>query len=276
MRILAIDTSTLTTSVAAVAAEQSAPQGPLGQTVRVLAQREHSVSNHSGVLIELVDDVLRQSQLTLDELDGYAIGAGPGSFTGLRIGMATAKGLAFATGKPLWAISSLAALAWDATLTTAAAADNNANDNDGETLLVPVLDARRSEIFAGLYRRRDNHLQALAEERVMAPEMLADTVRAIMDEHGCSRALTLGDAITVYRDRMDPLFAGLAQTIPDAPMTPSAISVGHLAALGNHADITRDGTPTYIRPSEAEIRFPNGNTGGTFAAPAPNNLTDLK
>ena len=99
MKLLALDTSTEYLSLALwIDGETRARDLLAGQ-------------QHSQLILPMLAELLRENQLTLSDLDGIAFGAGPGSFTGLRIGMATAKGIAFAAGKPLWAVSSLAALA---------------------------------------------------------------------------------------------------------------------------------------------------------------------
>ncbi len=150
MKVLGFDTATLTAGVAVLDGD------------RVLAEARHDGSGRSADLLVTIDDVCRRAAITPLELDAVAIGAGPGSFTGLRIGMATAKGIAFAAQKPLWAVSSLAALAFDAQPLA-----------PGKPI-VAVLDARRSEVFAGVYR--DGVL--VGEERVLAPAELAAWVAA--------------------------------------------------------------------------------------------------
>ena len=140
MRILALDTATLTASVAAWIDGAAAASG------------EARAETHSEKLLPLVDDVLRRAGLRPADLDAIACGAGPGSFTGLRIGLATAKGLCTALGCPLHLVSSLAALAKDAGVV-------------GPVLA--VLDARRKEVFAGLYG------PGAKDEAVLAPADLA-------------------------------------------------------------------------------------------------------
>src|SRR4051812_6985793 len=100
--LLAIDTSTLTASAAVL------------DGGRIVVERHAAATQTSEALLPLVDEVLREAGLAPTQLDALACGAGPGSFTGLRIGLATAKGLCFALGKPLLAVSSLAALALEA------------------------------------------------------------------------------------------------------------------------------------------------------------------
>src|SRR5688572_19297018 len=102
MVILGLDTSTLTASVAVV------------RDGAVVAAADVATRAHGDVLLTAIDEVVRAAGMTAASLDAIAAGAGPGSFTGLRIGMATAKGIAFAAGRPLYVISSLAALAADA------------------------------------------------------------------------------------------------------------------------------------------------------------------
>src|SRR6185295_11599803 len=135
-------------------------------------------------------------------LDAIAIGAGPGSFTGLRIGMATAKGIAFAAGRPLWAVSSLAALADDAR--HALAGDQRFGHADAA--ICAALDARRGELFAGWFRRG----APLGPERVIAPEdlaaWLADIVAANTADGAAPTVVLAGDAIDAY-----PVLAPLAE-----------------------------------------------------------------
>lgn len=255
--VLGIDTSTLSASVAIVRGDDT--------RFEVLARGESGVSTHSQRLIDLVDEGLRASSLGLGDLDGIAIGAGPGSFTGLRIGMATAKGLAFATGKPLWAVSSLAALALALDMDRDRDRDGH-GDLAGRTLIVPVLDARRSEIFAGFYRVERGAVAAVADEQVLLPENLGDLVRAVLGSSGCERAVVLGDGIDAYPDVLGRSLLGVADVARDAARVPPGAAVARLVLRGEHPDVLARGAPTYIRLSEAEIKFPHGNPGGTFSS----------
>lgn len=224
MRVLAIDTSTWTAS-AAVCDEHGA----------VIADGEARTETHSENLLPLIADVCARAGVAAAALDAVAVGVGPGSFTGLRIGLATAKGIAFAAGRPLWAVSSLAALAMD--LAGVANAD----------LLVPVLDARRGEIFAGFY---DRSFRARAPEVVLAPGALAAAIAAV----GVPDIALAGDGLVAY-----PELAGLGGV--SARATPSAASIARLALGGERADVLGHGAPVYIRPSEAEVKYPNGVPG---------------
>lgn len=230
MRVLAIDTSTMTASVAVVDSDAG-----------VLAEGESGVNTHSERLIMLIDDALARASTRLADVDAIAVGAGPGSFTGLRIGMATAKGLCFATDKPLWAVSSLAALAAGCAHTG---------------VVVPIMDARRKEIFAGFYDVSETTAVSLAAERVLAPDSLGDALAEVGIEH----AVMCGDGTTRYREAA----LAVGTIAPGSRETPAAKHVGRLAIAGERHDVSHSATPVYIRPSEAEIRFPDGNPGGAF------------
>jgi tRNA threonylcarbamoyladenosine biosynthesis protein TsaB len=241
VRVLGLDTATAVAGIAIV-----------DDDGRVLAEARHATSGRGADLLVAIDQVCRDAQVQPSALTAVAIGAGPGSFTGLRIGMATAKGIAFAAERPLWAVSSLAALAHDAAAELA-----------GELLLVSAdgvicaaLDARRGEVFAGCFR----HGAALAPERVLAPGELAGWVdeiarAALPDEP--SAVSFAGDAIDAH-----PALSPLAvQHTWLAARTPSGAAVARLALAGARIDITRGGAPTYIRPSEAEVKYPDGVPG---------------
>ena len=239
MIVLAIDTATLTASCAVV----RIPDSP-GGAAEVLAVEDAATSTHSEKILPLVARVAAAAGVEVGAVDAFALGAGPGSFTGLRIGMATAKGLAFAAGKPLWLVSSLAALAFDLTAAAEAA------------LYVPVLDARRGELYAGFYRRGGAGVVAVAVERVMPPAELAAAIAAT----GAGGAAIGGDALEVHRDALANLPPDVI-ALASARTTPSAIAVAHLAADGDRHDALAHGAPVYIRPSEAEVKYPDGVPG---------------
>jgi len=228
--VLGIDTASNVASVAVVHGNQ------------VLAEQRSDTSGHRADLLVLVDAVCTAAGVTARDLDGIAIGAGPGSFTGLRIGMATAKGIAFAAHKPLWAVSSLAALALPDLVA------------DPSTIVVGVLDARRGEVYAGAYRIAAGSpadasvartLELVGDERVLPPSELSAFAPA--------GARFTGDAATAYPD--------LALLPGTWSITPSGTSVAKLAIAGARVDVLVTGAPTYIRPSEAEVKYPDGVPG---------------
>ena len=208
MKVLGLDTSTTTASIAVLDGD------------RVLATATRNTHRRTSDVLVAVDEACRTAGVTAHELDAIAVGAGPGSFTGLRIGMATGKGIAFAAGRPLWAVSSLAALALEA---------------PGDGVIVAVLDARKGEIFAGTFDKRGAAVTALGPERVLAPAGLEVPEGAVV----------VGDV---------PALCSVAAT-------PTAVSVIRLALAGSRADVLVAGAPTYIRASEAEIRYPDGVPG---------------
>jgi tRNA threonylcarbamoyladenosine biosynthesis protein TsaB len=232
VKLLAVDTSTRAASVALVEDEQ------------ILAEVRDESGEHSDRIIAVIDEVLESAGARLADLDALAIGAGPGSFTGLRIGMATIKGLAFAADKPLWAVSSLAAVAALVTIP------------EGIDRIAVVLDARRKEIFLGVYQA--DGLSPCGEERVLKPSTLTETLA----ELGCdsSSTLLIGEGLGLY-----PEAAGGFAIAEGALPYPTALGVAKVALASSRTDVRSLATPVYIRPSEAEIRFPNGNPGGTFA-----------
>ena len=235
MKVLGFDTATLTAGVAVLDGD------------RVLAEARGGGSGRSADLLVTIDQVCRDANVSPLDLDAVAVGAGPGSFTGLRIGMATAKGIAFAAHKPLWAVSSLAALAFDG---------YTSFHSDGrlEGIHVGALDARRGEVFAGCYTADDRGKWiAVGEERVLPPAELASWVETIARDKPTWFA---GDAIDAYRDELAPLASAWL-----APRTPSGVAVARLAQAGPRVNFLTTGTPTYIRPSEAEVMYPDGVPG---------------
>ena len=176
MKILGIESAALTASVAVVS------DGILTAEYTVTDKKTHSQT-----LLPMLDEVKRILELNPAELDAIAISAGPGSFTGLRIGAATAKGLGLALGKPLVAVSTLEALAF--------------NLADSELLLCPVMDARRNQLYNGLYRRTRTEesefnaggcLTEVVAPRAVAAEALIEELNARGEA-----VIFLGDGVPV-------------------------------------------------------------------------------
>ena len=242
MKLLALDTATSTAGIAVVDDD------------RVLAEARHDTAGRGADLLVAIDRLCREAGVAPGELDAIAVGAGPGSFTGLRIGMATAKGIAFAANRPLWAVSSLAALADDAR--------NELADQQllvhADGVICAALDARRGEVFAGCFRHGRSMTRGLASERVMPPGELGPWVAELVAAAGDAAPVSFaGDALDAY-PALAPLAAAHTWL---AARTPSGRAVARLALAGARVDITRGGAPTYIRPSEAEVLYPDGVPG---------------
>lgn len=220
MIVLGIDTSTPAASAAIIDDD------------RVIVEHNHSDARRGrGTdLLVLINALCSDAAIAPRDIDAIAIGAGPGSFTSLRIGMATAKGIAFAANRPLWAVSSLAALAHGQLMQTPTAT------------VTAVLDARRAEVYVATYRRAGTATVLIGEERVMPPADLAAFIPA--------HAHVVGDIRDVLAD------------FPVAHVaTPSGAAVAQLALAGMRVDVLVSGAPSYIRPSEAEVKYPNGVPG---------------
>ncbi|HEY5921670.1 MAG TPA: tRNA (adenosine(37)-N6)-threonylcarbamoyltransferase complex dimerization subunit type 1 TsaB [Kofleriaceae bacterium] len=235
MKVLGIDSASGIASVAVLDGEV------------VLAETRSETAGHRADLLVLVDTVCTAAGITARELDGVAIGAGPGTFTGLRIGMATAKGIAFAAQRPLWAVSSLAALA------------HAELEVDPTGVVVGVLDARRGEVYAGAYRSDARSITLVGEERVLPPRELVAFVAGLAAQRDETGSMTRGGA-RFTGDAADA-YPELAQLPGAWARTPSGVSVAKLAIAGARVDVLVNGAPTYIRPSEAEVKYPDGVPG---------------
>jgi tRNA threonylcarbamoyladenosine biosynthesis protein TsaB len=225
MILLGLDTATHTASAA------------LLDGGRVLASGALDTSAHDADVLELIDRLCREASVVPQAIEAVAVGAGPGSFTGLRIGMATAKGIAFATGRPLWAVSSLAAVAHAAWRAGA------------RGTIVAALDARRREGYAGCFAHDGVALRPLGAERVLPPGELAAMVGDV------AAATFAGDARATHGE-----FLPGARWL-DAVTTPTGVAVAELALAGARVDVLVHGAPSYVRPPEAEVMYPDGVPG---------------
>ncbi len=225
MRILGIETATTTGSVAVMS-----PGGLIAQyTLNIEV-------THSERLMATVDRVLTDARLALADIDGLAVSIGPGSFTGLRVGLSTVKGLALASNKPVAAVPTLKALAWNA----AAAARP----------VCPLLDARKKEVYAALYRFDGKEIGQIMAERAISLEGLAG---ALQEE-----TVFLGEGARLYRQELTALLGGRALFAPLSAGAPSAASVAEIgmAMLAKGEAVDPDNlTPLYIRRPEAEVAW---------------------
>jgi len=220
MRILAIESSAKAASVA------------LLEEGRLLAQNyQHAGLTHSRTLLPMVYSLLDGLGMTLADVDKIAVAKGPGSFTGLRIGVATAKGLAFGADKPLVGVSTLEAMAHQA-------------KHLGAGIITPVMDARRGQVYNALFRADGDTLIRLTEDRAIAMEdLFAQT------EHGGSYLL-VGDGAALCYDWLQT--AGIpAQILPEHLVQQTAWGLA-IAAQALPGERVHNVNPEYIRPSQAE------------------------
>lgn len=225
--MLAVETSTLTGGVAVLD----------GDTV-VGESRLNVAVTHGERLLAAVEALLRAVRWRLEEIDALAVAVGPGSFTGLRIGVSTVKSLAFATGKPVAGVPTLEALAW---LLPFCAYP-----------VCPVLDARKREVYAALYRTTDGALEPLMAARAIGPEALAEELAVTTDRP----VVFLGDGVGVLAPTLVRTLGPRARLAPPGLRLPSAVTVGELgvqALRRGEAVEPAMLVPLYLRPSEAEL-----------------------
>jgi tRNA threonylcarbamoyladenosine biosynthesis protein TsaB len=224
--VVGIDTSTPQVSVA-VGTEVAT----LGRVQIAGAARQESVT-------PALDRLLAWTGVSLDQVGGFAVGVGPGLFTGLRVGVETAKTLAQVTMSPLIAISSIDALAYAVRHT--------------ERTIVAAIDGRRKEVFAASYRAVPGGVVRLTEPAVQRPEALAAELQTVPGE-----VLLVGDGAILYREVLQAVGARVTFASP-AAAHPDAASLVELAVprfLREEHDELFDVVPMYLRKSDAEIAW---------------------
>lgn len=222
-RLLLVDTATPTGSVALSQGEKL-----LGEIVL------SGPANHTDHLLGNIDELLRGVGLAIGDMDGFGVVLGPGSFTGLRVGVATIKGLALATGKPVVGVTSLAALAWR--LPFAALP------------VCPLLDARKGEVYAALYQWTGEEFSPLLSPCVLPPDRWLARLS--------NDVLFIGDGAQSYRGLIEERLGERAHFAPwPAHACRASNGLGQaLQMLRRGEHIPLEGLiPTYIRPSEAEL-----------------------
>ena len=225
MKLLAIETSALVCSAAVMEDESLIGEFTIQQK-----------KTHSQMLMPMVEALQEKLELDLKSLDAIAVAGGPGSFTGLRIGSATAKGLAAALNLPVVSVPTVDALAY------------RLCGNAG--LVCPVMDARRDQTYTGIYAFHGNEMETILAQCAIALPELAEKLNAK------GAAVTfLGDGVPVFREKLDTLL-----TVPHtfAPAHLNRQSASSVAALGmqylkeGRTESAAAHKPEYLRLSQAE------------------------
>ena len=224
MRILGIESSSLVASVAIVEDE--------------VTTAEYTVNfkrTHSQTLLPMLDEIVKMVELDLETIDGIAVSGGPGSFTGLRIGSATGKGLGLALKKPLISVPTVDAMAY--------------NLYGSAYTVCPIMDARRNQVYTGIYDNR-NGFSVMKEQCAMDIEELVEELNA-----AGQKVMFLGDGVPVYKKQIQE-----KMTVPFlfAPAHLNRQRAAAVAALGckyyeeGKTLTAEEHAPVYLRKPQAE------------------------
>jgi tRNA threonylcarbamoyladenosine biosynthesis protein TsaB len=226
LRVLGIDTATMMGSIGLIDDEG------------VIAEYSLNIrATHSERLMPAIDRLLKDSGIMAKDIDGFAVSIGPGSFTGLRIGLATVKGFAMGCNKPVAAVSTLEALAFNLAY--------------AEYLICPILDARKNEVYTALFKSdRKGGMKRIVQDRVA-------TINTVLTECDTD-AIFLGDAVELYKGMILDILKNRAHFAPKNKNMPSGVSVAELGLKRLRDGKVADPSslmPFYIRRSEAEINL---------------------
>ena len=237
MRILGIDTATPTASVALVEDEKLLAE-QIHRQAKIPSDQAMSQpkGNHAEVILPLIGALLDGASLSLSELSGIAVTIGPGSFTGLRIALATVKGIAYEWGVPVVGISTLHA---------------NAARVDADGFICSLLDARKQEVYAALFRRAGKVLTRVSDDAVLSVSRVSE----LLSRCGAINPLLIGDGAQAYQKQLNDSFAGALRFAAGDEFGSVAAQAALLArqrivaAAGDDLGVL---APLYLRPSEAE------------------------
>lgn len=232
MKLLAIDSSGLVASVAFV-------------TDDVLTA-EYTVNHkktHSQTLLPMLDEIVRMTGADLSEIDAIAIAAGPGSFTGLRIGSSTAKGLGLALKKPIVSVPTVDALAYNLFGT--------------DKVICPIMDAKRNQVYTGIYEFKGEEFCIICEQKPVSIDEIVEELNEINRE-----VIFLGDGVPVYQEQIADK---IKVPFYFAPAHLSKQRAGSVGVLGGQffkdgkAEPAAEHHPVYLRLSQAERELAEKN-----------------
>lgn len=225
MKLLAIDSSGLTASVALLDGD--------------ILTAEYTIDykkTHSQTLLPMIDEIVRMTEQKLEELDVIAVAEGPGSFTGLRIGAATAKGLGLSLKKKLIGVPTVDAMAY--------------NLFGVSGVICPMMDARRNQVYTGLYSFRKAEFVILSEQKATGVEELIEEINLRGQE-----TIFLGDGVPVYQQLLEDKLTVPYTFAPAHVNRQRAAAVGALAVQyyrEGKLQTAAEHAPVYLRLSQAE------------------------
>lgn len=223
MLVFGIDTCCMAATAAVMADDRLAAQVV-----------QNNKKTHSQKIMPMIEQMLLQADISVSDIDCFAAAVGPGSFTGVRIGVATAKALAHAVGRPCAAVSTLHALA------------NNVRVFDG--IICPILDARRGQVYNALFE--GGSLNRLCEDRALSVDKLCEELKQTE-----GKIIFLGDGLPVFAERINKELgarAVFAQRMHRMNLAASVAEIGYemlmLGDVSGYAELS----PQYLRLSQAE------------------------
>ncbi len=229
MKILAIETSTMLGGIAI-----------MDDLSGLIAEVRLNVkSTHSERLMTEIAHVLKQAELKVSDIDVFAIAIGPGSFTGLRIGLSTVKGFSYATGKPIVSVPTLEALAW--------------NFPYCRHPVCTMLDARKKEVYSALFKWEDGEFTRLIDEVSIRINRVLEDIKLSSDK----KVVFTGEGAILYKDKIIEVMGNKAIFASPEKIVPSpanVASIGIKKAIKGEFSEPVSLVPFYIRRSEAELK----------------------
>lgn len=228
MKVLAIDTSSNVASAAILEDDKLIAEYTLNHK-----------KTHSQKIMPMVEEIMRSCECSVSDIDVFAAVHGPGSFTGLRIGVATIKALAHVAGKPVVGISSLEAMAYQLPHTP--------------YWIVPIMDARRGQVYNGIYAWENDRWTELTAPRALAMEECIEEIK-----RAGRKAVFLGDGVPVHRELIEATLREQAMFAPAFCVLQRAATVAQLAlerAKRGDTQSYLELVPFYLRKSQAEREY---------------------
>ena len=240
MRILGLDSATPAASVALVDDGQLVAEEFYDKPKKHCENASASAKgNHAEIVLPLIQSILDRAQFSLNDLSGIAVSIGPGSFTGLRVALATVKGIAYEWGLPVVGISSLHA--------------NAARVTDADGFICSLLDARKREVYAALFFRAGESLTRLSEDKVLPVEGVIELLRGA----GATNCIIIGDGAKAYGNFLTSSLGAAVRMAAGAEYESVAAQVAKLS-WGRFCAASSDDlgalVPLYLSLSEAQSK----------------------
>ena len=229
MKILGIESAALVASVAI-----------LDEDITIAEYTTNFKKTHSETLLPMLDEIIKMTGIDCSELSAIAVSGGPGSFTGLRIGAACAKGLGLALDLPLIHVPTIDAMAL--------------NIYSSDAIIVPIMDARRNQVYTGIYKN-DCNLEIIKDSMAVAIDELFEILKDLDNKEKIKKIIFLGDGVPVFREYIDKNLE-IAHDFASANLNRQRAS--NIAMLGlkmfkeGKSLLSDDMRPEYLRKSQAE------------------------